>query len=267
MKVDLHIHSTVSDCNYTIENIIKKAKESGLTHISITDHDTVLGIGETVELSKKYGINATPGIEISAYDFNRKRKVHILGYKNIGENVSKLCGEIPKKREEQSKKYFDEIKNKGYNISWDKIKKNAGKTGVFKQHIMLNLIENGYTDKIYGELYNILFKKETTVSDMEYVDVYDAVKAVKDDGGIAVIAHPCVYKNEELIKDLIPYGLDGIEVYHPKHLSKDIELLQKIAVENNLLITGGSDFHGDMDDVKIELGKFVYSPDDLYNLF
>ena len=184
MKGDLHIHSSISDCNYSIEEIIKKAKENDITHISITDHDTILGLEKTLEYGKKYGVSIIPGIEISAYDFKRGRKVHILGYKNLGENVKNLCKDIPKKREDLSKRFFDEIKSKGYNISWERIKKNSGETGVFKQHIVLDLIRNGYIKEIYGDLYQLLFKKETSIKDMEYIDVYEAIKAIKEDGGV-----------------------------------------------------------------------------------
>lgn len=256
MKGDLHIHSSISDCNYSIEDIVKKAKENGVTHISITDHDTILGIEEALKHGKKYGVEVIPGVEISAYDYKRERKVHILGYKNLGENVKKICEEIPKKREELSRKYFDEIKKKGYDISWERIKKYSGKTGVFKQHIVIDLIKQGYTEKIYGELYQKLFKEETSIKDMEYIDVYKVIKAIKQDGGIAIMAHSSLYKNEKLITELICEGLDGIEIYHPKHSKRDIELLEEIAKENNLLITGGTDFHGDIDSKYIEIGSF-----------
>lgn len=73
------------------------------------------------------------------------------------------------------------------------------------------------------------------------------------------MAHPAIYKNEELIEELIPYGLDGIEIYHPKHSLENINLLEKIAKKNNLLITGGTDFHGDVDSKYIEIGSF-YTP-------
>lgn len=263
MKGDLHIHSSISDCNYSIEDIMKKAKENGVTHISITDHDTILGVEEALKQGEKYGIEVIPGVEISAYDYKRGRKVHILGYKNLGENVEKICEEIPQKREELSKKYFDEIKKKGYDISWERIKNYSGKTGVFKQHIVIDLIKQGYTEKIYGELYQKLFKEETSIKDMEYIDVYKVIQAIKQDGGIAIMAHPAIYKNEELIEELIPYGLDGIEVYHPKHSLENINLLKDITKRNNLLSTGGTDFHGDIDSKYIEIGSFYCKEESL----
>ena len=76
IKADLHIHTDISDGSLSTEEVIKNAKEKGLTHIAITNHDTVKGLKEAVELGKKYNIVVIPGVEISAYDYKRNRKVH-----------------------------------------------------------------------------------------------------------------------------------------------------------------------------------------------
>ena len=80
MKADLHVHSSYSDGSETVETVMKLAKERGVTQISFVDHDTVKGLPEVIMLGEKYGIEVIPGIEISAYDFKRDRKVHVLGY-------------------------------------------------------------------------------------------------------------------------------------------------------------------------------------------
>ncbi|MGL5191376.1 MAG: PHP domain-containing protein [Cetobacterium sp.] len=264
LKGDLHIHSTISDSDYTIDEIIKRAAENGLTHVSITDHDTLLGNRLSVEIGKKYGVEAISGIEISAYDYKRDSKVHILGYGKLGKNTSDLCKNTILNREENSKKNFEKILEKGYDLSWERIEELSGETGVFKQHIMLHLIELGYTDEIYGDLYKKFFKEEKLVEDIKYIDVYDALRAIKMDGGIAILAHPGVYKNEDLVSELLEFGLDGIEVYHPKHSLESIETLKKIADENNLIKTGGTDFHGRMDIKYNEIGSF-YSDEEAIN--
>ncbi|MGL5745843.1 MAG: PHP domain-containing protein [Cetobacterium sp.] len=256
IKGDLHIHSTISDSDYTIDEIMKKARENSITHISITDHDTLLGNTKSVEIGKKYEIEVISGVEISAYDYKRDSKVHILGYGKLGKNVNALCKNTILAREKNSKKYFDIILEKGYEISWERIKELSGETGVFKQHVMLHLIELGYTDDIYGDLYKKIFKEEKIVEDIKYVDIYDALRAIKLDGGIAILAHPAVYKNQDLILELLKFGLDGIEIYHPKHSLEDIATLKKIADENNLIKTGGTDFHGNMDTKYNEIGSF-----------
>jgi predicted metal-dependent phosphoesterase TrpH len=268
IKGDLHIHSNISDCDFTLEKIVEKAKELGISHIAITDHDTILGCERAKEIGKKYGVEVIAGIEISAYDYKRDKKVHILGYGNLGESVKKLC-EVPcRARGELSKHLFEIIKNEGYDISWERVESYAGETGVFKQHIMLDLIKQGYTDDIYGDLYKKLFKNNGVAAkySIKYVDVYEAVKAIKNDGGIAIMAHPAQYGNEDLIEELLEIGLDGIEVYHPKHSNEKIEELLEVAKKNNLLVTGGTDFHGNMDSKYIELGSYFCGKEEIERL-
>ena len=257
MKGDFHIHSNISDCDFTPDEIGKKAIELGLTHIALTDHDIITDDDIIKKVEEKYKIKVIKGIEISAYDYENNKKVHILGYGKLGENTKELCKNTCRERHELSKKIYEIIKNEGYNISWENIENYAGKTGVFKQHIMLELINKGYTANIYGELYKKLFKNHGIVAHLsiDYAKAQDAVKAIKKDGGIAVIAHPAQYKNEDIIPELVNLGLDGIEVYHQKHTEKDFTELLKIAEKYNLLITGGSDFHGNMDKEYVELGS------------
>lgn len=268
VKGDLHIHTTVSDCNYSIEEVVAEAVRCGVTHMAITDHDTVAGNKRAVKAGEKYGIMVSPGIEISAFDYKRNKKAHLLGYNVTGEEVTKLCNPLLEMRNNTSKKMHKVVGKKGYDVSWKDITRHAGETGVFKQHIMLALIERGYTDRIYGDLYRSLFKGRGEANiPLEYPDIFDAVKAVKDEGGIAVLAHPAQLKNEDIISELAENGLDGIEVYHPDHTESDVERLLKIASEHNLLVSGGSDFHGNMGNKWIELGSYEPCEDILDRIF
>lgn len=107
-------------------------------------------------------------------------------------------------------------------------------------------MERGYTDHIYSPLYKKLFKGSgICAGEIEYADVMEAVQAIKADGGIAVLAHPGYQNTYCLIDRLIAAGLDGIELYHDMHTEADHEKIRRLAVEKNLLLTGGSDFHGD----------------------
>lgn len=267
MKGDFHIHSNISDCNFTPDEIGKKAIEVGLTHLAFTDHDIITDDNIIEEIEKKYKIKVIKGIEISAYDYKNNKKVHVLGYGNLGENTKNLCKNICNERHQLSKKIYEILKNSNYNISWENIEKYAGKTGVFKQHIMLEFINKGYTDNIYGKLYENLFKNNGIVANLNinYVKAQDAIKAIKKDGAIAIIAHPAQFKNEDIIPELVELGLDGIEVYHQKHSKKDSFQLLKIVKKYNLLISGGSDFHGNMDKKYIELGSSFIDGENLKN--
>ena len=248
IKADLHIHTDISDGSLTTEEAIKLAKENGMTHISITNHDTVKGLKEAIELGKKYGICVIPGIEISAYDYKRNRKVHLLGYgfDIEGQHLTKLCSRLLNDRNEMTLKQVEIIKFLGYDITLDEVKEYGKNSGVaYKQHIMQVLIDKGYINEIYAPLYKELFQKNRPCHmEVEYIDVYDALEAIIKDNGIPVLAHPGQMNSYELLEELAHKGLVGVEKYHRSHNEEDHEIIDRLAKKHGLIITGGSDFHG-----------------------
>jgi fructose-1,6-bisphosphatase/inositol monophosphatase family enzyme/predicted metal-dependent phosphoesterase TrpH len=248
MKADFHIHTDISDGYNNIKEIMKMAKQNDLTHIAITNHDTIEGLEEAIKLGKKEGIKVIPGIEISAFNFEKDKKVHILGFNFDleGKNIKKLCDPILQKRNANSILHIVNLIQNGYKISIKNIINRARDSGViYKQHIMDELIEKGYTNEIYSELYKELFKKDGICSnDIIYVDAVDAVKAIKLDGGVAVLAHPGQLNSYDIIDRLVNVGLDGLELNHEDHSPKDIEIINEYSNKYNLFLTGGSDFHG-----------------------
>ena len=248
IKADLHIHTDISDGSLTTEEVIKQAKENGLTHIAITNHDTVKGLKEAMQLGKKYDIVVIPGIEISAYDYKRNRKVHLLGYviDLEGKNITKLCENILKDRNEMTLKQVQIIKSLGYDINENEVKAYSKNSGIsYKQHIMQVLIDKGYVKEIYDPLYKELFKKNGPCNmEIKYIDVFDAIDAIIKDNGLPVIAHPGQMNSYELIGELVDKGLFGLEKYHVSHSIDDYEKVDELARLYNLMVTGGSDFHG-----------------------
>ncbi len=251
--IDLHVHTRTSDGSLSAREVIGLAKENGITHMAITDHDTTKGLKDALDLGTEIGVKIIPGIEISAYDFTRKKKVHILGLNIEPEHpaLTTLCTSLVQNRNQAS---FDTVKSLiavGYDLSWEDVQKYAeGGTGVYKQHIMHALLDQGYCESIYCDLYKALF---TQIS-LEYVDAGTAIQAVKEAGGIAVLAHPGLMNNFEGIDEWVDLGLRGIEVFHPSHNKDAIELSLKHARKHNLITTGGSDFHGFYGEIPVELG-------------
>ena len=248
IKADLHIHTDISDGSLTTEEIIKQAKENGLTHIAITNHDTVKGLKEAIQLGKKYNIVVIPGIEISAYDYKRNKKVHLLGYgiDLDGKYITKLCENLLKDRNEMTLKQVQIIKSLGYDINEDEVKAYSKNSRVsYKQHIMQVLIDKGYVKEIYDPLYKELFKKNGPCNmEIKYIDVFDAIDAIIKDNGLPVIAHPGQMNSYELVSELVDKGLFGLEKYHVSHSIDDYEKVNELARLYDLIVTGGSDFHG-----------------------
>ncbi|WZL74719.1 inositol monophosphatase family protein [Clostridiaceae bacterium 35-E11] len=248
MKADLHVHTNISDSNYSIEETIKMAKENEVTHLGIVDHDTIYGLKKAIALGEEYGVHVIPGIEISAFDFQKNKKVHILGFnfQLDAPNIRKICDDMIKRRHNNSLWQIERLVEHGYDITVKEVAEKAkDSTCFYKQHMMDVLIEKGYTDKIYSALYRQLFKGEGICArDIEYVDVFDAVKAIKADGGIAILAHPSQQDAYYLIDDLVKIGLDGIEIYHQDHTDEDYNRILAYRDKYNLILTGGSDYHG-----------------------
>ena len=270
MKGDLHIHTDISDGSYNIEEILKMAKQNQLTHVAITNHDTVKGLFNAVKLGEKYNIKVIPGIEISAYDFENNRKVHILGYDfNLtGDNITKLCAPTLKERDENSRWQVKTLIENGFDIDIKAVEeKSKNSTAIYKQHIMNVLIEKDYTNEIYSDLYRRVFKNNgICAKDIKYVDAVDVVQAIKKDGGYAVLAHPGQLNSYDMIPKLVEYGLDGIEVNHHDHTDEDKKKIIKYADEYKLFLTGGTDFHGKYGSTDIKLGD-ITSPESVLKLF
>lgn len=248
MKLNLHLHSTYSDGSDSMEDVFRKAKTKGLTHISVVDHDTVAHIPEGKEMAQQFGITFIPGIEISAYDFKRHRKVHILGY-DFNENpthIKRLCAPILERRHANSLWQLEQIQQAGWQITIERAMEYVKEGGIlYKQHIMNALTTAPFESDEYQSLYRSLFKGSGVASrDIEYVDAFDAVRAIVEDGGHAVLAHPGQTDSFDMIEELVKCGLGGIEVYHPDHTAEQVDRIVKVSLRYDLFLTGGTDDHG-----------------------
>lgn len=269
MKADFHVHTDISDSSFSLEETMQTAKENCVTHMAITNHDTVRGLREAIKEGEKEGIKVIPGIEISAYDFLNERKVHILGYnfQLEGKNITKLCSNILERRNENSIWQIERLLDNGYKINMLNIMKRSKNSKViYKQHIMAELTCKTHTNEEYADLYKKLFKNGGICSrDIQYVDVFEAVKAIKEDKGIAVLAHPGQLNSYGLIDELVHVGLDGIELNHMDHTEEDIKKIKEYGSKYNLILTGGSDFHGEYGKA-VKVGEIVCPNEYIDNL-
>ncbi len=246
MSADLHCHTVISDGTATLEEIILLAKDRGLTSIAITDHDTFAGVTRAKIFGKKNGIDVIEGVEISAYDYSRKRKAHILAY--ICEYPDRIMGMLKKIGDSRKRAMSISIQkvNRLYPVPLDMIVKRAtGSSNIFKQHIMRALVDAGYASEIYGDVYTKLFHPRMGLAKtaIEYPDVFDVVNSVHDAGGVAVLAHPEVYDSYELLEELAEVGLDGVERWYPDADPEKDAYLDGIIEKYGLIATGGTYFH------------------------
>lgn len=248
MKIDLHIHSNYSDGDNNIEEIIKYLKDNKYKYFSITDHDNIDSYYYMKDLNIK-GIKYISGVEISTY--NNMYCYHILGYNYKGDisSLESLLHDIHDKRVLRAKETIEKIEVKN-NIKFNKedISKVLSYKVVGKKQIAKLLKKNNFGDDYNYLLNNYMTGLHPSIS--YRASVKDACKAIHSSGGIAVLAHPKEYelryniRIEDHIKELIKCGLDGLEVFHSIHTKEDTLRYLSICKKYNLIVSGGSDYHG-----------------------
>ncbi|MCD2137410.1 PHP domain-containing protein [Salinicoccus halitifaciens] len=264
MRVDLHVHSNHSDGADSLEAVIEKARRAGVTTLSFVDHDITGTYEAALPAAEAAGIRLIPGIEISAYDFKRGRKIHVLGYSYDPDalNIKELTGPLLARRHKHSLWQIERINRAGCKVDAETIAETAKPSRViYKQHIMQYLTDNDYESGAYQHLYKSLFKGEGPASgDIEYIDARDALHAIRADGGLAVIAHPGQMDSYDFIEENIGL-IDGIELLHPDHDADDHARIREIADRYGLALTGGSDYHGSFGtavDVGVDAGMLRF---------
>ncbi|MDU5110234.1 MAG: PHP domain-containing protein [Clostridium sp.] len=277
-KLDLHMHSYFSDDGeFSPEVIIDKAIENGLNLISITDHNSVKANYVALEYINGKNISYIPGIEIDC-QYNGLN-LHLLGYNfdftkscfaDLEENIIKEEQKAGIKRIEKIKEatnlYLDaeDVLNKATNgiIPGELIAEVLLEDERNKDSEILNPYRAGgkKSDMPYVNFYWDYFSQgKPAYVHIEYISLSEAIKMIKDNGGIAIIAHPGnnLKNNLNIINDLIAEGIDGIEVFSSYHSKETIDFFYNKAIKNKLLITCGTDFHG-KNKPNIELGEFEY---------
>ncbi len=248
MSCDLHCHTKLSDGSVGIEELISLAKRRGLKAIAITDHDTFAGAVRGVNIGKRMGLTVIPGAELSTVDAATGKKVHILCYNcEVAARLEGICHRTLENRKKAATEMLKKVM-RYYPLPPEMVVRCAtGSAAVYKQHIMHALVEAGFADTIYGDVYHRLFNRENGVARVavEYPDVREVLDLIHSAGGIAVLAHPHLYDSIDLMKQLVAENrLDGIEAVHYSHTAEQQEALRAFAAEHGLLVTGGTDFHG-----------------------
>jgi 3',5'-nucleoside bisphosphate phosphatase len=246
MPADLHIHTNYSDGIYTPEEIVRKAKEAGLTTIAITDHDTVDGIERAIIEGEKLGIRVIPGIELTT-DL-KDTEIHILGYfiDYKAQWFLKLLKKMRDDRENRVKKIAKKLKDIGISIDADEILKQSDGRSVGRPHVARALLKKGIVSSIQEAFNKYLDSNSPAYVPHFKLSPAEAIQTIIKAEGVPVFAHPAVSACDEIIPELVKAGLAGIEIYYSKHSDFQIKHYLKIAEQYNLLVTGGSDFHGTM---------------------
>lgn len=268
MTADLHTHTNASDANLSRNQLLDFVAKLGIQRIAITDHDTMKNsysaFGDPVAV--------IPGAELSAYDFDIEECVHILCY--LPKDAAAL-EEYFKRMKRERIRVGEEILSKVEKlypvVNERSIEKYRTYDGVvFKQSIMSVLVEYGYTNDLFGRMFLELFSKKSGSCNvkMSYGTADEVAEIARSSRGVVVLAHPSVYRNMPVAERFAKSGaVDGIEINHPRNREADKSILRGLASEYGLLATGGSDYHGANNAVRMIPGKCVTDKYNLEKLF
>jgi predicted metal-dependent phosphoesterase TrpH len=267
IKADLHMHTSFSDGKLTPEQLIDLSKKSGLTIISITDHDNVSAVSKAVSYGSEKGITVIPGVEISA-DIDGQ-EVHILGY-FVDCNNQKLLDFLSNSRRlriERNEKIVEKLNTMGSNIKFDSIITKAGEgTSIGRPHIAIELSEEGFASSYIDAFMKYIGDGKPAFVKKCNPPAAEVIKIISASGGLSFIAHPGKAVRDELLLKLIAEGLDGIEIVHPSHSKEDAEYFMRIAAEHFLLTSGGSDFHGGVKNDGRHFGNYFVTMNEIINM-
>lgn len=248
-EIDLHVHSTESDGTLTPEEIILLAKEKNLSALALTDHDTISGLPAARLAAQKYGLELVPGIELST-DYNGT-EVHILGYYFDEENPDFLhqLSHFRSGREERNRKMTEKLQNIGFDITYDALLAAFPDSVLTRAHFARYLADHGMVKNTDTAFRKYLGNGCCCYVPREKITPYDAIDLIRSGGGLAYFAHPvlCHMNYDRLdafIKSLKEHGLTGLEAVYSTYLPGDERNMKRLAQKYDLLISGGSDFHG-----------------------
>ncbi|WP_232698282.1 PHP domain-containing protein [Brevibacillus daliensis] len=246
IQCDFHTHTQASDGTTSPSENVQLAKKAGLQAVAITDHDTIAGVEEALAAGEELGIDVIPGIEISTA--HNGRDIHVLGYYvpyNDPAFQARLT-ELRDVRHLRNVKLITRLQEIGIDITVEDVyrRKTSSGKNIGRPHIAEELILKGHAESINDAFAKYLGEGGAAYVNVERIAPEEAITLIKKSGGVAVLAHPGLYHNDELVEELIVFGLDGIEVHHPDNSEENKAYYQQLADDYGLIVTGGSDYHG-----------------------
>ncbi|MGF1670708.1 MAG: PHP domain-containing protein [Balneolaceae bacterium] len=243
-KADLHTHTTYSDGACDPIHLVKLAAEKGLAILAITDHDTIEGYLKIRDSAEQSGLELISGVELTTRF--EKYEIHILAYcfDSTNKHLLDILRNQRRARLKRMHRILDILSKKGLKVEIDEVISEARGNNVGRPHLASVLVKKNYVGSVQEAF--IRYLSSTMLGDVEtdYISIAECIKLVSDAGGITSLAHPGVIGNLDVVDKILALGIDGIECIHPSHNFEKQKMFSEIAESKNLLVTGGSDFHG-----------------------
>ncbi len=258
---DMHIHSNCSDGSCSPEELISIAEASGIKAIALCDHNTISGVERFVQSASSSSVIAVPGVEVTT-GYNG-HELHILGLflkKESHTTLTEYLSQINQRKETNNRELAQRLINGGFDIDYEEIKCNAGDAIPNRVHFAKALLNKGYVSSISEAFDTVLAEGSGYFFPAEKLNSIDVIGFLSSIGAVPVLAHPFLELSTEELHEFLPKakkcGLMAIEAIYPLFSKEESETAINAAKEFNILISGGSDFHGtNKPDIKMGVGK------------
>ena len=252
--IDLHVHSNASDGTLSPKEVTEEAWKQNLAAFALTDHDTIQGIQAAMEQSKKMAadgkeIEVIPGVELSVE--YKKRDIHMLGLMIDYEDAAlkKSLDDARTERSTRNDKMVKNLSDAGLDITMEELRTLSGDAVITRAHFGKLLLQKNYVKTLNEAFEKYLGEDGPYYVPRKYISPEDSIDLIRAAGGIPVLAHPLLYKLPEeeldaLIRRLKEHGLIGIETFYSANMGFDEDIVRRYANKYDLIMTGGSDFHG-----------------------
>ncbi|MDR3072879.1 MAG: PHP domain-containing protein [Clostridiales Family XIII bacterium] len=257
--VDLHLHTNRSDGQYPPAEVVRLAQEASVSLISVTDHDTVAGIAEAESEAVRCNIRFIAGIEIST---KSEHEQHILGYFIDPQNshLQKMCAHFIALRHERANRILSYLEEKGIHLSLSEIRENTYGDYIGRPHIAEAMLKRGLVQSRQDAFERYLTTPEFRKIERPKPMPEEGIETIRHAGGVAVLAHPHSLRLtgaelEKAVGNLKTLGLGGMECYYPDYSEELVQEYKKIAERYDLIVTGGSDFHGPAVKPNVQIGQ------------
>jgi predicted metal-dependent phosphoesterase TrpH len=243
--IDLHTHTTASDGLLAPRDLVRAAARAGVTVLAVTDHDTAGGLDEALAEGPAAGVRVLPGIELSAHAGGMD--VHLLGYfiDHREPALAALLGDLRRGRVERIHRMVGALQAAGVRVTAEEVFAEAGPGTVSRAHVARVLVRRGIVPSFARAFERYLGRNARAYVPSNALTPAEAVRRIRGAGGVPVLAHPVDLPDDGIIPALVQDGIEGLEAFARDASPSSVERYVRIARDFKLLVTGGSDFHGE----------------------
>lgn len=248
-RIDLHLHTTYSDGRLPPRELLRNIRAAGVGVAAIADHDTVDGLAEAAEEADRLGIRLIPATELSIE--HRGQDLHVLAYfvDTSDPDLRSLLRRLRRAREVRLHAMVERLHQLGLPIREEEVLARAGSQAtVGRLHLAGALVDRGWVPSIDAAFRHYIGSGSPAYREKGTVPLRESMRILLGAGAVPVLAHPGTYDLSGTLEDLLEAGLQGLEAYHPSHQAGEVLVFRELAHERGLIVTGGSDYHGDRED-------------------